>query len=96
MKKTPLKKVSDKTRERNIKWAKIRLEKIQEQIKERGYAYCEECNMWGYVDLVEGVEFKYLDAHHKDWRRSNCTKENCKICHRICHERLHLSNIKEE
>ena len=88
MKKTELRKISQKQRERNKEWAKIRLERIAEQVEKKGYAYCEECGLWGYT-YGDTENFKYLDGHHRDGNRRNSTKENCLIIHRICHSLSH-------
>jgi hypothetical protein len=88
MKHTRLKPISEKQKERLKLWEQIRLERIKELVAERGYAYCEECNLWGFAEGFP-EHFKYLVAHHRDGNRRNNTKENCQIIHRVCHSLGH-------
>jgi hypothetical protein len=89
VRKTPLKKISDKQRRKLAEWRLITEQRILQLIDIYGYPICEYCG--GY----EGKhEFWRLDGHHIDGNRNNNTPENCYIVHRICHSKITDNNIK--
>ena len=85
MRKTPLKRVSDKQLEKNEQWRRIRLIKIVET-----HNTCEWCGGKG-----QNNEFYQLDPHHKlsKGRGGKNTLENCALLHRVCHDKVQLLNI---
>lgn len=89
LKRTPLKKRSEKQRQRYIKWAQARYKRCVEIETKYGKVICEYCGRPGW-----GNELGILDGHHMDRNRSNNTPENCYICHRVCHGKIHDKNIK--
>lgn len=86
MKRVALKKVSDKQKEKNKLWWKIKGERIAYLVDKYEYCPCEYCK------AVVGKHGRA--AHHIDRNRNNNTKENCYIVHRLCHDHIHLKNIK--
>ena len=94
MKKTPLKRQSKKQRVRNKMWHDLFIARLEAQIKERGYTYCEGCGLHG--DKDDPNEWRQLDPHHVNHHREDNTDHNLEVLHRIpCHVRHHGVNIKE-
>lgn len=78
MKKTPLKKVSDKQRKKQAEWAKITRRKITEGLK------CELCN-------GENMDWRGISGgHHKNPRRNgDYSEDNHILLCCVCHSKLH-------
>lgn len=90
MKRTRIKLISDKQREKNAGWNKI----TDSVCEELGYI-CQYCGKHGQRD--EPNRWGYLDGHHILKRRFNIhTKENCYPCHRFCHEEIERKNVRVE
>lgn len=84
MRKTPLHRVSAKTRARNLLWHKITEKRMFYLEEKYGATICEYCGKLGYPfqDSVWG-----LWGHHIDGDRNNLDKENCYIAHNApCHQ----------
>ena len=66
-------------------WVALGDARLEKQVQERCYTFCEDCGTWGERNL-DG--FRRLDYHHKDENRRNNTDENLKVLHREpCHRR---------
>lgn len=88
MKKTPLRKVSSKQKEKNRIWNEITNERCREL-----NMVCQYCGKRGQRD--EPNRWGYLDGHHIIKRRFNVhNRENCYPCHRHCHEEIERKNIQ--
>lgn len=84
------KKPSEKQGIRNQEWREVCLEKRQAQIQERGYVYCEICNL-----SERAHEMYQVWGHHKDRNRRNNVMENCELDHWVCHsEKYHSLRSK--
>lgn len=88
LKRTPLRKVSKKQAEKNKLWLKIKGERIAYLVEKYDYCPCEYCK------AVVGKLGRA--AHHiiRRWRSGTDTPGNCYICHRQCHDYIHLKGIK--
>lgn len=89
LKRTPLKLKSDKQKQRDVEWHKAKYSKCVFLENIYGAPICEYCGRPSW-----GNEFGILDAHHLDHNRRNNTKENCYICHRVCHGKITDNNLK--
>ena len=82
MKKSRLRPISDKQRERNKDWMVIKSLKLSQGKR------CQWCG------LREGTnELWRFDLHHKDGNRRNNTYDNAYLCHRVCHSFIHDHNV---
>jgi len=81
MKRTAIRRVSDKQKIKNAHWKKV----TGERARELGYI-CQWCGKKG--QRIDPNGWDYLDGHHIIPRRYNIhIKENCYIVHRVsCHE----------
>lgn len=99
-------KCSDGTRiskaqiDRNVRRAKE--EVLQDQLNDRGYVYCVDCDRHGYPDEVDDMEFRLIDCSHTksvDWCQKNgCTelawdKSNIKPRCRFHHNQLDKTSL---
>lgn len=83
MKRSRLKPISDRQKEKNALWRLVIHSKILQIIDVFGYPYCQYCGQ------PEGRhELTRFDGHHIDGNRNHNTKENCGILHRKCHSLL--------
>jgi len=89
MKRTPLRKVSQKQAEKNRIW-----NEITDEVCEKSGYICFYCGKKGQRDNPDDPR-TYLDGHHIIKRRFNIhTKENCYPCHRApCHREIEDKNI---
>ena len=92
MKKSPIRKVSDKQRIRNAQWARVKRERIKYLTEIYGFTICEWSGEYGILDDIESLNF--LDAHHIDNNRRNTTPENCYIVKRKYHSYITDNNNK--
>ena len=88
MKRSRIRAISDKQKEKNRIWNEI----TNRAAFELNYI-CQYCGKRGQRTNSEAWD--YLDGHHIVKRRFNVeTKENCFICHRLpCHGEIHDKNI---
>jgi len=89
MKKTPLKRISDKQREKLRIWGEITRQRAFQLQEIYGEIICEYCGKKGGVG-----EAGALGGHHIDKNRNNNTIENCYLVHYACHGYIHDKNIK--
>ena len=88
MKRTRLKPKSDKQIERDKVWIALGDERLKEQVEQRGYTFCEDCNLYGERNTDN--PWRRLDYHHKDRNRRNNVKDNLKVLHQApCHAKYH-------
>lgn len=90
MKRTRIKPISDKQKEKNRIWNKI----TDEVCEELGYI-CQYCGKKGQRTVPE--RFDYLDGHHiiKRSQGGRNVKGNCCIAHRIpCHRYIDDHNVR--
>ena len=69
-------------------WLNIKQERIKYLIEKYGYLPCEYCGkIIGRLGRA---------AHHilRRYRGGGHNKENCYICHRRCHDYIHLKRLK--
>lgn len=80
MKRSRIKPISDKQREKNAEWRSV----TDEKARELDYI-CQWCGKKG--QRIDPEAWDYLDGHHIIPRRYNIhTKKNCYIVHRVqCH-----------
>lgn len=80
---TPLRKVSPKQAARNRLLAKLKREMIAEQVKERGYNWCETCGM--------RCDKTVLELDHKVQRSLGGTddRDNLQLLDWACHRGKH-------
>ena len=94
MKKTPLKKISKKTRARNTLWKDITARRIQYLRNKYHRTLCEYCGKYG---VLFSWEMNGLWGHHIDKNRNNPTPENCYIAHNApCHSYITDNNVVVE
>ena len=95
MKKTPIKKISSKTKARNLLWKEITCKRIQYLRNKYHRTLCEYCGDFGvpFSKAVNG-----LWGHHIDGNRNTCTPENCYIVHNApCHDEIQYKiTVKQE
>jgi len=95
MKRTMLKRKSSlrlkslKQLERDAEWFKVKLARAQFLAQKYNKPICEYCGRPSW-----GNELGLLDAHHIDLNRRNNTEDNCYLCHRVCHGKIHDNNIR--
>ena len=94
MRKTPLRKMSERQKARNEEWARVKQARIEYLIRVYGFPICEWSGERGNLDDPESLHF--LDAHHIDHNRGNNTFENCYIVKRIYHTFITDNSIKVE
>jgi len=82
MKRTPLRKISDKQKAKKKKWKEIFFEKLERE----GY-WCEWCKKYGSPNHP----YNPLVPHHIDHNRNNNTYENCMRIHLHCHNEHHFT-----
>lgn len=89
MRKSGIKPISTKQKEKNAHWKKVTDERVEE-----GAYICQWCGKRGQRDSSMAL-FSYLDGHHivRRSRGRIDTKDNCYIVHRICHQYIHDHNI---
>ena len=75
--------------ERDRIWRKAKHDRAVVIARKYGMVICEYCGRPAF-----GNELGILDGHHLDQDRRNNTEENCYICHRICHSRIHNKGLK--
>lgn len=85
---THLKAKSDKQKQRDYLWQRIKVNRIVFLTEKYGAAIREYCGR-----AVFASDLGMLDGHHIDTNRRNNTPENCYICHRICHSYIHDHNL---
>ena len=88
MKKTPLRKISDKQREKLRLWGEITRQRAGQLQAKYGQAICEYCGK-----PQQNHEMYVLGGHHIDKNRNNNTIENCYLVHNACHLYIHDHNI---
>ena len=91
MKKTPLRKVSEKQRLLLDEWVEVCHQKMEMQVKERGYIYCEICGL-----PEKNWEGGVIWGHHLNRNRKDNTLGNCLLSHWVCHQQIHNGKIKIE
>lgn len=70
-------------------WGIVVKERIEYLVEKYGYRLCEYCGK------AEGNhELWILGGHHMDGNRNNNTKENCYVCHNLCHSAITDKNIR--
>ncbi len=90
--KTGLKPITEKTAERNRRWAQIVRTRIAMlRYWYGGYPFCEYC---GKMGMVGGDSILSLWGHHIDRNRNNCIGSNCMIIHNACSTIIHDNNLK--
>lgn len=89
LKRTHLKKVSEKQKIKNALWSKIKQERIGLLIAKYGFLICEYCG--------KPIQEKdIVDGHHNDRNRNNNTLQNCRIVQRFpCHRYITDENIND-
>lgn len=89
LRKTPLRKTSEKQRAKNAEWNRI----TDEKCRKLDFV-CQWCGKKGHRDKGRYEDWFYLTGHHKKKRRFNVqTKENCYLCHLICHSEIEESSV---
>jgi hypothetical protein len=86
--KTRLKPKSDKQKERDKEWAKVKQERIGLLIAKYGYL----------PDEYTGEDINHeaiIDGHHNDRNRNHNILSNCRIVKRFSHTVIHDNNIKD-
>jgi len=84
-----LRRQSDKTRQNEILWYRIKLYRLHFLTEKYGRAICEYCGRPSW-----GNELGHLDAHHINGNHKNSTEDNCYICHRVCHDEIKRLRLK--
>ena len=89
MKKTPLKRISEKQKAKLNEWAKIVVERKNYLTTVYGHPICEYCGK-----PAGDSELHILGGHHIDKRRTNNVIGNCYLCHYVCHGYIHDHNVQ--
>ena len=89
--KTPLRKITPKTADRNQIWKEICLWRINWIVALVGYLICEWCGERGSLD---SESFIGVWGHHKNGDRNDTNLGNCYICHTAtCHHFIQENHI---
>jgi len=94
--KTGLKPISDKTRDRNQVWKNRCLWRISYLVAKYGYLICEYCGEQGFLGSVNSNNPLAVWGHHIDGERNNTDLSNCYIVHHECHGIITDNNIEVE
>ncbi|KKM99443.1 hypothetical protein LCGC14_1147800 [marine sediment metagenome] len=88
-----MKKVSDKQKKIYAGWLDVKVRRIRYLIEKYEDSLCEYCGRHG---KRHGGGLYMLDGHHiiKRSQGGSNNDDNCYICHRICHTKIHDQNIK--
>jgi len=89
LKKTPIRKISAKQREKNRIWASIVKERCEMIERIYGVPVCEAC----MKTFSNCSELWYKGGHHLDRNRNNNTPDNCYVCHNLCHSIITDNNL---
>jgi len=89
LKKTPIRKISPKQREKLRVWAGVVKERCEIIEGVYGVPICEGCGK----TFSNSSELWYKGGHHLDGNRNNNTKDNCYVCHNLCHSIITDNNL---
>jgi hypothetical protein len=86
--------MSDKQRERNTEWLRIKFRRCALLAEKHGFTPCEYCGAPGTLYSGRHEDLNGFDNHHIDGNRANNTAENAYICHRKCHGFITDNNLE--
>ena len=88
MRKTPLRKISEKQKEKLKVWRDVTIERANQLKEKYNVVICEYCGK-----PAGDSELFTLGGHHIDRNRRHNTIENCYLCHYVCHGYIHDHNV---
>ena len=91
-----LKPMSDKQKERNTEWQRIKFRRCALLAEKYDFTPCEYCGAPGILYVGRHEDLNGFDPHHIDGDRNNNNESNCYICHRKCHSFITDNNVQVE
>ncbi len=83
--------MSDKAKQEQMVWLKVKTERMQKLREKFGFIPCEYC----YGSIVEGSDLWCAEGHHNNHDRRDNVFRNARILHRSCNQLIEDKNVRD-